>query len=210
MAAKTLVKEVTNKGNMVVLLNLQQMGLIFKNYLKKDASCSSLFTFEKMAIGETRRRREFQESLKKTLLCNLVVPSAAAARWYSLKKVFSKFRGKTFVLEWLLIKNTYLVCFMWFETILSTCNFFAVTAILPHAKIIALYSNFKRERLCLQPSFLHRNIHFGAPCRVMHLHGKNRPGKAVYLTCKSKMLVVKNISLSREGIIFTFNQKCIF
>ena len=80
MAAKTLVKEVTNKGNMVVLLNLQQMGLIFKNYLKKDASCSSLFTFEKMAIGETRRRREFQESLKKTLLCNLVVPSAAAAR----------------------------------------------------------------------------------------------------------------------------------
>lgn len=78
MTAKTLVKEVTNKGNMVVLLNLQQMGLIFKNYLKKDASWSSLFTFEKMAIGETRRRREFQESLKRNFIVQSCCPISSS------------------------------------------------------------------------------------------------------------------------------------
>ena len=35
MAAKNLVKDVINKGNMLVVLNLQQMGLLFRIIFKK-------------------------------------------------------------------------------------------------------------------------------------------------------------------------------
>ena len=35
MANKNLVKDVNNKGNMLVLLNLKQIRLIFKNYIRK-------------------------------------------------------------------------------------------------------------------------------------------------------------------------------
>ena len=34
MTGKILAKYVINKGNMLVLLNLQQMGLIFENHIK--------------------------------------------------------------------------------------------------------------------------------------------------------------------------------
>ena len=37
MASKNLVKGVSSKENMLVLLNLQQMGFIFKNYTEKKA-----------------------------------------------------------------------------------------------------------------------------------------------------------------------------
>ena len=37
MTNKNLVKDVTNKGNMIVLLNLQQIGCIFKNYIEQVA-----------------------------------------------------------------------------------------------------------------------------------------------------------------------------
>ena len=37
MAYKDLVKNVTNKGKVLVLLNLQRMGSICKNYIKKVA-----------------------------------------------------------------------------------------------------------------------------------------------------------------------------
>ena len=35
MADKNLVKDVISKGNMLVLMNLQQICLVFKKYVKK-------------------------------------------------------------------------------------------------------------------------------------------------------------------------------
>ena len=78
MTGKILANYVINKGNMLVLLNLQQMGLIFENHIKKliclpqkSKVCSS---------------REFQESLIKCYYACLFIPCMNL--YYSIIRLF--------------------------------------------------------------------------------------------------------------------------
>ena len=71
IADKYLVKDVINKVSMLVLLNLQQqIGLIFKTYLK---GCSILL-FIYFKENKSYSSRANQESLKKLYFAGLVIP----------------------------------------------------------------------------------------------------------------------------------------
>ena len=55
---------------MLVLLNLQQMGLIFENYINKLHNTLLCLPLKKKAFSS----REFQESLKKLYCAGHVIP----------------------------------------------------------------------------------------------------------------------------------------
>ena len=86
MAAKNVLKDVINKSHMLVALNLQQMRLLFKIIFKSWIILFFVYLWKNKVISS----QEFQESLKKTLLCRSCYPIFALYELHEFK-LFNKY-----------------------------------------------------------------------------------------------------------------------